>query len=69
MSIMNHRIIVRCIRHLTKIELPSILFFLGILLAVAALESLGILFTYAEQLNHGDSTNGYRGDVIGHWFC
>ena len=36
---------------LTKIELPSILFFLGILLAVAALESLGILFTYAEQLN------------------
>ena len=37
---------------LTKIELPSILFFLGILLAVAALESLGILFTYAEQLNH-----------------
>jgi Na+/H+ antiporter NhaD/arsenite permease-like protein len=37
---------------LTKIELPSILFFLGILLAVAALESLGILFNYAEQLNH-----------------
>ncbi|WP_343485445.1 sodium:proton antiporter NhaD [Allomuricauda sp. d1] len=36
---------------LTKIELPSILFFLGILLAVAALESLGILFNYAEQLN------------------
>lgn len=36
---------------LTRIELPSILFFLGILLAVAALESLGILFNYAEQLN------------------
>lgn len=36
---------------LTKIELPSILFFLGILLAVAALESLGILFRYAESLN------------------
>ncbi len=36
---------------LTKIELPSILFFLGILMAVAALESLGILFNYAEQLN------------------
>ncbi|WP_394970225.1 sodium:proton antiporter NhaD [uncultured Croceitalea sp.] len=36
---------------LTKIELPSILFFLGILLAVAALESLGILFNYAESLN------------------
>lgn len=37
---------------LTRIELPSILFFLGILMAVAALESLGILFNYAEQLNH-----------------
>ena len=36
---------------LSKIELPSILFFLGILLAVAALESLGILFTFAEGLN------------------
>ncbi len=36
---------------LSKIELPSILFFLGILLAVAALESLGLLFHYAESLN------------------
>ncbi|MBU2949069.1 sodium:proton antiporter NhaD [Zobellia uliginosa] len=36
---------------LSKIELPSILFFLGILLAVAALESLGMLFHYAEALN------------------
>ncbi|NHF61062.1 sodium:proton antiporter [Flavobacteriaceae bacterium TP-CH-4] len=36
---------------LSKIELPSILFFLGILLAVAALESLGLLFNYAESLN------------------
>ena len=36
---------------LTHIEMPSILFFLGILMAVAALESLGYLFTYAEQLN------------------
>jgi len=35
---------------LSKIELPSILFFLGILLAVAALESLGMLFHYAEGL-------------------
>lgn len=37
---------------LSKIELPSILFFLGILLAVAALESLGMLFEYAQVLNH-----------------
>ena len=36
---------------LSKIELPSILFFLGILLAVAALESLGYLFKYAESMN------------------
>ena len=36
---------------LSKIELPSILFFLGILLAVAALESLGSLFNFAEGLN------------------
>jgi Na+/H+ antiporter NhaD/arsenite permease-like protein len=36
---------------LSKIELPSILFFLGILLAVAALESLGYLFHYADSLN------------------
>ena len=36
---------------LSKIELPSILFFLGILLAVAALESLGLLFEFAGSLN------------------
>lgn len=35
---------------LSKIELPSILFFLGILMAVAALESLGMLFHFAEVL-------------------
>ena len=35
---------------LTKIELPSILFFLGILMAVGALESLGLLFNFAGQL-------------------
>ena len=36
---------------LSKIELPSILFFLGILMAVAALESVGMLFHFAESLN------------------
>ncbi|MEE9363150.1 MAG: sodium:proton antiporter NhaD [Cellulophaga sp.] len=35
---------------LSKIELPSILFFLGILMAVAALESLGMLFGFADTL-------------------
>jgi Na+/H+ antiporter NhaD/arsenite permease-like protein len=38
---------------LSKIELPSILFFLGILMAVGALESLGILFGFAESLKEG----------------
>jgi len=35
---------------LSKIEMPSVLFFFGILMAVAALESLGILFLGAESL-------------------
>lgn len=38
-------------RALSKIEFSSILFFLGILLAVAALESIGVLFHFAESLN------------------
>lgn len=37
---------------LGRIEMPSILFFLGILMAVAALESLGQLFHFAEALNN-----------------
>ena len=37
-------------RALSGIEMPSILFFLGILMAVAALESLGILFQFANGL-------------------
>ncbi|WP_417445184.1 sodium:proton antiporter NhaD [Joostella sp.] len=36
---------------LARIELPSILFFLGILMAVAALESLGMLFHFAEKMD------------------
>ncbi|NJM78509.1 MAG: sodium:proton antiporter [Flavobacterium sp.] len=37
-------------KSLSKIEMPSILFFLGILMAVAALESLGMLFNFAGVL-------------------
>lgn len=37
---------------LSNIELPSILFFLGILMAVAALESLGVLFHFAEGMHN-----------------
>ncbi|MEL4456032.1 sodium:proton antiporter NhaD [Lutimonas vermicola] len=36
---------------LSGIELPSILFFLGILMAVAGLESLGTLFNFANEMN------------------
>lgn len=38
-------------KSLGRIEMPSILFFLGILMAVAALESLGELFHFAQSLN------------------
>lgn len=37
-------------KSLGKIEMPSILFFLGILLAVAAMESLGLLFQFSEGM-------------------
>lgn len=43
---------------LSKIEMPSILFFLGILMAVAALESLGILFNFADSLKESISLIG-----------
>jgi len=35
---------------LGKIEMPSILFFLGILMTVAALESLGMIFTFGQDV-------------------
>jgi Na+/H+ antiporter NhaD/arsenite permease-like protein len=35
---------------LGKIEMPSILFFLGILMTVAALESLGLIFTFGQNV-------------------
>lgn len=51
---------------LSRIELPSILFFLGILMAVAALESLGTLFGFANYLKEsmpmlGTETHGGQG--------
>jgi Na+/H+ antiporter NhaD/arsenite permease-like protein len=36
---------------LSKIEMPSILFFLGILLSVAAMESLGLIFNFGQQVS------------------
>lgn len=55
---------------LSKIELPSILFFLGILLAVAALESLGMLFHFAGSLESTmpflgtEAVNGSVSDLV-----
>ncbi len=37
-------------KSLSRIEMPSVLFFLGILMAVAALESVGMLFQFSEWL-------------------
>ena len=42
---------------LAKIEMPSILFFLGILMTVAALESLGLIFTFGKDVNASMDTN------------
>ena len=50
---------------LSKIELPSILFFLGILMTVAALESLGILFGFADWLKEATPPLGTEIDVAG----
>ena len=50
---------------LSKIEMPSILFFLGILMAVAALESLGILFNFASTLQESIPMMGTEMHVAG----
>ena len=44
---------------LTKIEMPSILFFLGILMAVGALEALGIVFNTGEWLVNTFESSGF----------
>ena len=51
---------------LSGIELPSILFFLGILMAVAALESLGVLFNFAQQMNESIPMIGTEPDIAGY---
>lgn len=44
-------------RALGKIEMPSILFFLGILMTVAALESLGMVFTFGQSVQASMDNN------------
>lgn len=52
-------------RALQRIDTPSILFFLGILLAVAALQSVGILGQVAEGLNKGLKNDYFIGTALG----
>jgi Na+/H+ antiporter NhaD/arsenite permease-like protein len=42
---------------LAKIEMPSVLFFLGILMTVAAMESMGMIFNFGQQVNQVMDTN------------
>ena len=42
---------------LSKIEMPSILFFLGILMTVAAMESLGLIFNFGQDVNKALNTD------------
>ena len=49
---------------LTRIDLPSILFFLGILLAVAGLQSAGHLSMLASSLDHTFNGNYYLIDTV-----
>lgn len=46
-------------RALSRIEMPSILFFLGILMTVAALESLGLIFQFGQNVNAHISENTF----------
>lgn len=45
------------IKALGQIEMPSVLFFLGILMTVAAMESLGLIFQFGQQINAHISEN------------
>ncbi|MBI2259410.1 MAG: sodium:proton antiporter NhaD [Flavobacteriia bacterium] len=45
------------LRALGKIEMPSVLFFLGILMTVASLESLGLIFNFGQVVNASISQN------------
>jgi Na+/H+ antiporter NhaD/arsenite permease-like protein len=50
---------------LTRIDMPSVLFFLGILLAVGSLESMAILHKFAEYLSHSIGDNRIIITLIG----
>lgn len=47
------------LKSIEKIEIPSLLFFLGILMTVAALESLGMIFQFGQMTNSAISENWF----------
>ena len=49
----------RVSRIITRIDMPTILFFLGILMAVACLETTGVLTALGNSLNHAAGGNHY----------
>ncbi len=49
----------RVSKMLTRIDMPTIMFFLGILMAVGCLQSIGVLTTFGEELNSCTNGNHY----------
>lgn len=47
------------LKALSKIEMPSVLFFLGILMTVAAMETLGIIFSFGQNVSASISENTF----------
>ncbi len=50
-DVKNHPSISPTMKALSKIEMPSVLFFLGILMTVAAMESLGLIYNFGQTVN------------------
>lgn len=49
---------------LTRVEMPSILFFLGILMAVGALESIGVVYNFGVGVQEFGMSLGYSRGVV-----
>jgi Na+/H+ antiporter NhaD/arsenite permease-like protein len=49
----------RVSKMLTRIDMPTIMFFLGILMAVGCLQSIGVLTVFGEELNSCTNGNHY----------
>jgi Na+/H+ antiporter NhaD/arsenite permease-like protein len=49
----------RVSKMLTRIDMPTIMFFLGILMAVGCLQSIGVLTVFGQELNSCTNGNHY----------